>query len=357
MLLAAFGTGQVSEEAGDDSSVLAWLEGDGAAELAAGEERDAIVSSVRAMLAGLTIAPGASSTDAPTQVGVSIEGIAGRSGSQGDQRTSSKGHGAHVSMIEGVSSLGAPASPTSVKDVGDGLGRGSWREDASTDDGDGESEGIGGVASSLSLLEGRHDGIRSLVDVEARHSSLDDVAPALKEKVERVVQRMREEFGHAVTVVESYRTPERQAHLYAQGRSRPGPVVTWTTKSLHSEGRAVDVMVDEGYGNELAYQRLQAIAREEGLDTLGAKDAGHLQLPEAKDGGAAERRSRGSGGHRRARGASARGARRQCRDARAARGERRVDRVRSRITVPGIIRSGRSIGCRSVRSRLRSDGE
>lgn len=44
------------------------------------------------------------------------------------------------------------------------------------------------------------------------------------------------------------RTPERQAELYAQGRTKPGPVVTWTLKSNHfvsketGFGHAVDLI-------------------------------------------------------------------------------------------------------------------
>ena len=38
-------------------------------------------------------------------------------------------------------------------------------------------------------------------------------------------------------------TQARQNLLYEQGRSRPGPVVTWTRNSNHLVGRAVDVMI------------------------------------------------------------------------------------------------------------------
>jgi peptidoglycan L-alanyl-D-glutamate endopeptidase CwlK len=42
-------------------------------------------------------------------------------------------------------------------------------------------------------------------------------------------------------VVEGVRTPERQRELYAQGRTKPGKVVTWTLKSKHIDGLAVDL--------------------------------------------------------------------------------------------------------------------
>lgn len=49
------------------------------------------------------------------------------------------------------------------------------------------------------------------------------------------------------TVLEGVRTPERQRQLYAQGRTAPGPIVTWTKTSNHFRnaktgfGHAVDL--------------------------------------------------------------------------------------------------------------------
>lgn len=44
-----------------------------------------------------------------------------------------------------------------------------------------------------------------------------------------------------IFVTEAYRSQARQDYLYEQGRTRPGQIVTWTTKSSHTEGRAVDI--------------------------------------------------------------------------------------------------------------------
>lgn len=44
-----------------------------------------------------------------------------------------------------------------------------------------------------------------------------------------------------LTVIEGVRTRERQAELYAIGRTKPGKPVTWTLNSKHCEGLAVDV--------------------------------------------------------------------------------------------------------------------
>jgi peptidoglycan L-alanyl-D-glutamate endopeptidase CwlK len=49
--------------------------------------------------------------------------------------------------------------------------------------------------------------------------------------------------GYSVTVVETYRTLERQAKLYAQGRSEPGQIVTKAEsgESYHNYGLALDI--------------------------------------------------------------------------------------------------------------------
>ena len=42
-------------------------------------------------------------------------------------------------------------------------------------------------------------------------------------------------------MVEGVRTIQRQRDLYAQGRTKPGKVVTWTMNSKHIDGLAVDL--------------------------------------------------------------------------------------------------------------------
>lgn len=44
-----------------------------------------------------------------------------------------------------------------------------------------------------------------------------------------------------VLVVEGLRPQERQNTLYAQGRTAPGKIITWTLKSKHIDGKAVDL--------------------------------------------------------------------------------------------------------------------
>ena len=57
----------------------------------------------------------------------------------------------------------------------------------------------------------------------------------------KVVEKASELCPFDVMVVEGKRTKERQEELYAQGRTKPGKMVTWTLKSKHIEGKAVDL--------------------------------------------------------------------------------------------------------------------
>lgn len=68
------------------------------------------------------------------------------------------------------------------------------------------------------------------------------VHPTLVRIVERAIQISPQDF----MVLEGVRTPERQKELYAQGRTKPGPKVTWTLTSNHFRkadgyGHAVDL--------------------------------------------------------------------------------------------------------------------
>jgi hypothetical protein len=111
------------------------------------------------------------------------------------------------------------------------------------------------------------------------HRGLGLVNAEFRGRLERVIERMESEFGYKVEIAETYRTQERQDALYAQGRTEPGQVVTWTRASNHTLGRAADLVIDGSYGDTVAYERLMRIAREEGLRTLGPRDPGHVELP------------------------------------------------------------------------------
>lgn len=80
---------------------------------------------------------------------------------------------------------------------------------------------------------------------DASRAKLAGVHPDLVRVVLRAIEITPVDFK----VIEGVRTPERQKQLYAQGRTAPGPKVTWTLQSNHfvnpktGRGHAVDLLV------------------------------------------------------------------------------------------------------------------
>jgi peptidoglycan L-alanyl-D-glutamate endopeptidase CwlK len=58
--------------------------------------------------------------------------------------------------------------------------------------------------------------------------------------LQRVIRRAAELTTTPFAVVSGNRTQAQQDHLYAQGRTRPGMVITWTRNSNHIGGAAID---------------------------------------------------------------------------------------------------------------------
>lgn len=79
---------------------------------------------------------------------------------------------------------------------------------------------------------------------KASLDKLQGVHPKLVNVVKRAIELTKQDFK----VLEGVRTPERQKELYAQGRTKPGPKVTWTLTSNHfvnpktGYGHAVDLV-------------------------------------------------------------------------------------------------------------------
>lgn len=60
----------------------------------------------------------------------------------------------------------------------------------------------------------------------------------------RLFLKKCEEAGLNIFITETYRSQERQNELYAQGRTKPGNIVTWTLNSRHTSRRAWDIAVN-----------------------------------------------------------------------------------------------------------------
>jgi D-alanyl-D-alanine carboxypeptidase len=71
-------------------------------------------------------------------------------------------------------------------------------------------------------------------------TALASLDPEARPAFERMLAAARR-AGHRVKVVETHRTPERQAYLMASGGG-----LTFTATSKHSSGRAVDLIVGDG---------------------------------------------------------------------------------------------------------------
>jgi len=125
------------------------------------------------------------------------------------------------------------------------------------------------------------------------------VHPDLEVYVGRILEAM-EMLGWAMMVVEGVRTTQRQQDLYAQGRTKPGPVVTRVdgVKTLGAHqlqadgfGHAVDMAFiddpgtkeDETYDPSMPWDLYGLMAQKCGLVWGGAwltmrGDLGHVEL-------------------------------------------------------------------------------
>lgn len=109
--------------------------------------------------------------------------------------------------------------------------------------------------------------------------------PLVQRKADAVIKEM-ELLGHPVRITEGFRSMERQAQLYAQGRTAPGNIVTNAKpgESFHNYGVAVDfVFRKEGYNaSEALWQTLGTIGKKHGFewggDWQGFTDRPHFEL-------------------------------------------------------------------------------
>ena len=114
--------------------------------------------------------------------------------------------------------------------------------------------------------------------------------PVFREKVEDLLKRLAAE-GVPFALFEGFRSPERQQFLYAQGRTRPGAIVTkarpWA--SYHQYGLAADFVLlvngewswDTSGAKARWWKRLPEIGKELGLEPL-LFEMPHLQLARLK---------------------------------------------------------------------------
>ena len=126
--------------------------------------------------------------------------------------------------------------------------------------------------------------------------SIDDLSPACRDCAGLFLSRSLQ-AGFDLLVTCTYRSPEDQAILYAQGRSAPGRIVTWARPwdSRHQYREALDVvpMVDgkplwSTKGNDLKiWQAVGALGEGAGLEWAGRwpaskREFAHFQMKAKK---------------------------------------------------------------------------
>lgn len=120
----------------------------------------------------------------------------------------------------------------------------------------------------------------------ARDRVLEHLHPTFREKYNRLTQMLTEE-NLPFRMFEGFRSPERQANLYAKGRTKPGSIVTkakpWS--SYHQYGVACDFVLyidgkwswDDKGDRARWWARLHELAKMVGLQPLSWEKP-HLQI-------------------------------------------------------------------------------
>jgi peptidoglycan L-alanyl-D-glutamate endopeptidase CwlK len=75
------------------------------------------------------------------------------------------------------------------------------------------------------------------------------ILSTVRPDLQKVIRRAAELTTTPFAVVSGNRTQAQQDYLYAQGRTRPGMVITWTRNSNHMGGAAIDFSAVDTKGN------------------------------------------------------------------------------------------------------------
>ena len=122
--------------------------------------------------------------------------------------------------------------------------------------------------------------------------SLDDLTPAVKSMVQQFLAKCKAE-GIDILIYCTYRSPEEQDALYAQGRTKPGPIVTNARGgySWHNHRCAFDFVPMVGgkpqWNDKALYLKAGIIAESVGLEWAGRwtgklRETAHCQFTGGK---------------------------------------------------------------------------
>ncbi|MGE6515211.1 M15 family metallopeptidase [Lysinibacillus sphaericus] len=113
---------------------------------------------------------------------------------------------------------------------------------------------------------------------------LAELLPAAQTACRLLFQECYKEGIKNIFITETYRSQERQKYLYAQGRTRPGQIVTWTLNSNHKSRLAWDIAVGppQSLYDVTTLNRVGAIAKKLGIEWGGtwtnAIDRPHFEV-------------------------------------------------------------------------------
>lgn len=104
--------------------------------------------------------------------------------------------------------------------------------------------------------------------------------PLVGRMAQELIDRMKKEHNVDILITSGFRDPKEQDAIYAQGRTKPGPIVTQAKggQSLHNFGVAFDcvpVIGGKPYWNS-TYEITAKVAHEIGLEH---GDRGYVDLP------------------------------------------------------------------------------
>ncbi|KYG91895.1 peptidoglycan L-alanyl-D-glutamate endopeptidase [[Bacillus] sp. KCTC 13219] len=122
------------------------------------------------------------------------------------------------------------------------------------------------------------------MSVEATIRDLTELLPVGQTACRLLFQECYKAGIRNIFITETYRSQERQNYLYAQGRTRPGPIVTWTLNSNHTSRLAWDIAVSPPnvLYDAAILNKVGAIARKLNItwggDWLGSVDRVHFEI-------------------------------------------------------------------------------
>ncbi|PZR00855.1 MAG: hypothetical protein DI533_10130 [Cereibacter sphaeroides] len=122
----------------------------------------------------------------------------------------------------------------------------------------------------------------------ARDADIMRLHPTIRDKVAKIQKDLQAE-GAPFEVFEAFRTPERQAVLFAQGRTKGGPKVTWAMpwESMHQYGLAVDFVLringnwswDDTGERGAFWARMHELAKSSGMTPLFNRAGKLIETP------------------------------------------------------------------------------